>query len=120
MRVVADGARFRVERCAILLVGANVAPFEVAVIRIIVGTYRHVFDDTWGLILHCEHKTLVVDREIDPPQVKGVIGPVAELIHSVAKLVGDLVSVAEPHNVDRVDMCVSPILRLVQGVATQG
>ena len=67
--IVADRARFRVEGCAILLVGANVAPFEVAVIRIIVGAHRHVFDDTWGLILHCEHKTLVVDREIDPPQV---------------------------------------------------
>jgi len=63
---------------------------------------------------------LVVDREIDPPQVNGVIGPVAELIDSVAELVGDLVSVAEPHNVDRVDVSVSPILSLVQSIASQG
>ena len=69
MRVVTDGARFLVELRAILLVGADVAPFEVAVIRIIVGAHRQVFDDTRGLILQSEKQTLVVDREIDPPQV---------------------------------------------------
>jgi len=69
LRVVADGARFLVELRAILLVGADVAPFEVAVIRIIVGANRQVFDDTRGLILQSEKQTLVVDREIDPPQV---------------------------------------------------
>jgi hypothetical protein len=56
---------------------------------------------------------LVVDREIDPPQVKGVIGPVAELIHCVAEFVDDLVSVAEPHNINRIDVRVSPILSFV-------
>ena len=69
MRVVTDGARFLVELRAILLVGADVAPFYVAVIRIIVGADRQVLNDTGGLILHSEEKTLVVDREIDPTQV---------------------------------------------------
>jgi len=69
LRVVADGARFLVELRAILLVGADVAPFEVAVIRIIVGAHRQVFDDARGLIFQSEEKTLVVDREIDPTQV---------------------------------------------------
>ena len=32
----------------------------------------------------------------------------------------DLVKVAEPHNIDRVDVRVSPILRFVQGVTPQG
>ncbi len=63
---------------------------------------------------------MVVDREIDPPQVYCVIGPVAELIHSVAELVVNLVTVTEPHNIDRVDVSVSPILLLVQRVTPQG
>ena len=120
MRVVADGARFLVELRAILLVGADVAPFYVAVIRIIVGAHRQVLNDTRRLILHSEKETLVVDREIDPPEVLSVIGPVAELIHSVAELVVDLVAVAEPQNIDRVDVRVSPILLPVQRVTPQG
>lgn len=54
MRVVADGARFLVELRAILLVGADVAPFEVAVIRIIVGAHRQVFNDARRLIFQSE------------------------------------------------------------------
>jgi hypothetical protein len=50
----------------------------------------------------------------------GVIGPVAELINSVAELVVDLVPVAEPQNIDRVDVRVSPILLPVQRVTPQG